>query len=130
MNFDSETTILKGSPSFPATSITEADFDGDGSEDFAMSCKILSCVSILTKGEDGKRVPGITVDVPSGEFLASGDLDGDGQADLVGSGTDPLGRPERHPGGNRPDPPEQTQSAPDCKNRSSTRSSPAAKRSN
>ncbi|MGI9240102.1 MAG: lamin tail domain-containing protein, partial [Verrucomicrobiales bacterium] len=79
--------ILDGSPNFPATAITEADFDGDGSEDFAMSCQILSCVSILTRDEDGKRTPGITVDVPSGEFLATGDLDGDGHPDLIGSGT-------------------------------------------
>ena len=87
MAFDSKTTVLKGSPGFPATAITEADFDGDGSEDFAMSCKVLSCISILTKDDDGNRIPGITVDVPSGEFLATGDLDGDGQPDLVGSGT-------------------------------------------
>lgn len=87
IRFSAESRPLDGSPSFPATSITEADFDGDGSIDYAMSCKILSCISILTKGEDGKRVPGITVDVPAGEFLATGDLDGDGEPDLVGSGT-------------------------------------------
>ena len=85
--FDSESRVLEGSPPFPATSLAEADFDGDGTEDYAMSCQILSCVSILTTDQNGQRIPGITVDVPAGEFLATGDIDGDGFPDLVGSGS-------------------------------------------
>ncbi|MEM7263061.1 MAG: lamin tail domain-containing protein, partial [Planctomycetota bacterium] len=41
---------------------------------------------ILTQNDENDFVPAISVDVPSGRLLASGDLDGDGHADLVGSG--------------------------------------------
>ena len=76
-----------GGIEFPTSSMATGDFDGDGKPDLAVSCKILSCVTILTRQGNGSYVPALTVDVPSGEFLATGDLDGDGQADLVGSGT-------------------------------------------
>lgn len=71
---------------FPASSVTLGDFDGNGTRDVAVSCRILSCISILTPDTNGVYQPALSVDVPSGEFLAAGDLDGDGQADLVGSG--------------------------------------------
>jgi hypothetical protein len=73
---------------FPASAVTLGDFDGDGSRDVAVACRLLSCITILTRGtNDGEYQPVVSVDVPSGEFLASGDLDGDGFADLVGSGS-------------------------------------------
>ncbi|HIG84401.1 MAG TPA: hypothetical protein EYQ23_10095 [Verrucomicrobiales bacterium] len=86
MQFSSVSQTLEGSPIFPATSIALADFDDDGEQDVAVSCQILSCITILTTGDNGLRAAAVSVDVPAGEFLATGDLDGDGQPDLVGSG--------------------------------------------
>ena len=78
-----QTAILDNFP----RSIAGADFDGDSQRDLVVACQILSCVTILIKAGDGPEyVPALTVDVPSGRFVASGDLDGDGHADLVGSG--------------------------------------------
>jgi hypothetical protein len=72
---------------FPASAVTLGDFDHNGTRDVAVACRILSCVTILSSDTNGQYQPALTVDVPSGEFLASGDLDGDGRADLVGSGS-------------------------------------------
>ena len=72
---------------FPTSSMVTADLDGDGDDDVALACKILSCITILTRNGDSNYVASLSVDVPSGEFLASGDLDGDGKVDLVGSGS-------------------------------------------
>lgn len=76
---------LKGA-AFPASSLAEGDMDNDGYMDLAVSCRILACVTILKGGEDGEFLPAVTVDVPSGGFVRVGDIDGDGLADLVGSG--------------------------------------------
>jgi len=70
----------------PVSDLGAGDFDGDGVDDLAVTCRLLSCITILKRNENGKFVPSITVDVPSGGLLASGDLDGDGFDDLVGSG--------------------------------------------
>jgi hypothetical protein len=72
---------------FPTSSMARADLDGDGDEDIAIGCRILSCVSILTRDGDSNYVVSLTVDVPAGGLLATGDLDGDGKPDLIGSGT-------------------------------------------
>jgi hypothetical protein len=72
---------------FPASSLALADLDGDGQTDIAVSCRVLSCVTILTRAGDGDGfLPALSVDVPAGRLIAAGDLDGDGHADLVGSG--------------------------------------------
>ena len=71
---------------FPASSLVASDFDNDGIEDIAVSCRVLSCVIILKGEGKGSYVPALTVDVPSGEFVRTGDIDGDGLADLIGSG--------------------------------------------
>jgi hypothetical protein len=76
-----------GGIKFPTSSAATGDFDGDGDEDLAVSCKILSCITILTKSAEDNYLPALSVDVPAGEFLATGDLDGDGKTDLVGSGS-------------------------------------------
>jgi hypothetical protein len=76
-----------GGIEFPTSAMVTADLDGDGDEDVAIACRVLSCVSILTRNGDGDYVPSLSVDVPSGSFLATGDLDGDGKPDLVGSGS-------------------------------------------
>ncbi len=76
---------LKGTD-FPASSLTQGDMDGDGIDDLAVSCRILSCVTILKGDEAGAFDPAITVDVPAGAFIRAGDVDGDGLTDLVGSG--------------------------------------------
>ncbi|MFN0093476.1 MAG: FG-GAP repeat domain-containing protein, partial [Dehalococcoidia bacterium] len=72
---------------FPASGVALGDFDGNGTRDVAVSCRILSCISILSADTNGFYQPALSVNVPSGEYLASGDLDGDGQADLVGTGS-------------------------------------------
>jgi len=86
MQFTRVSDSLPGT-AFPASSVARADFDGDGWDDLAISCRILSCISLLTRDNNGDFVPTLSVDVPSGSFLATGDLDGDGHADLVGSGS-------------------------------------------
>jgi hypothetical protein len=71
---------------FPVSSLGAGDFDGDGDDDVAVSCRVLSCVTILTNAGDGELLPALAVEVPAAGFLAAGDVDGDGFADLVGSG--------------------------------------------
>ncbi len=86
MNFMLQETPV-GGVEFPTSCMAKADFDGDGDDDIAIGCRVLSCVSILTRKGDSNYVVSLTVDVPSGGLLATGDLDGDGKPDLVGSGT-------------------------------------------
>jgi hypothetical protein len=71
---------------FPVAGLVSADFDGNGSADIAVSCKVLSCVTMLTQDETGDYKHAVTVDVPAGAYLATGDIDGDGKPDLVGAG--------------------------------------------
>ena len=71
---------------YPTSSVGVADFDGDHSPDIAVACKVLSCVTILTQDAGGEFLPAVSVDVPAAQFIATGDLDGDGFPDLVGSG--------------------------------------------
>ncbi len=62
------------------------DFDGDGRADLMLSCLVQSCVSLYHGTEAGFEF-GVTLNVPDASYLATGDLDGDGLADIVGSGS-------------------------------------------
>ena len=85
VGFDPQPGVLPGT-AFPASSIATGDFDGDGREDVAVSCHLLSCVTVLTRDDEDRLRPALQVEVPAGRFVACGDIDGDGFDDLVGSG--------------------------------------------
>ena len=68
------------------SSVATADFNSDGNTDIASSCAALACVSILLGDAYGQYTPYLTASVPSARLLATGDIDGDGLPDLVGTG--------------------------------------------
>jgi hypothetical protein len=71
---------------YPVSDVFIADIDGDNDLDMVAACRAAACLDILRQGEDGRFTRTLQVDVPSSSFLASGDLDGDGKPDLIGSG--------------------------------------------
>lgn len=86
MDFILSATTLPGTGSIVASSVATADFDVDGDLDVAVACQVLSCVIMLTQSGDGKLLPSLSIDVPAGRLIATGDLDGDRKPDLVGTG--------------------------------------------
>ncbi|MEM7384877.1 MAG: VCBS repeat-containing protein, partial [Verrucomicrobiota bacterium] len=68
-SFEAASDALKGTE-FRASSLTEADFDDDGINDLAVSCRVLSCVVILKGDGSGGFDPALFVDVPAGEPIA------------------------------------------------------------
>lgn len=85
IGFALQSTQLPGA-AFPVSSTLQADFDLDGIEDLIVSCRIVSCLSVLTQTPEGTYAPALTLDVPANRYIATGDLDGDGLPDLVGTG--------------------------------------------
>jgi FG-GAP-like repeat len=69
-----------------ASSVATADFDDDGDIDIASASATHAAVSITLRNALGEYVPLLTASVPAARFLASGDIDGDGLPDLVGTG--------------------------------------------
>jgi hypothetical protein len=76
---------------FSVSGLAFGDFDSDGDKDLAVSCFANGCLSILTRNEAGALFrEAVKVRVPSAEFVAAGDIDGDGKPDLAGSGRTAL----------------------------------------
>ncbi len=62
-----------------------ADLDGDGDKDIASVCSSNTCLSVYAQ-TNGIFGLALNVPVPFTRYLATGDLDGDGFADLLGTG--------------------------------------------
>jgi len=80
----SSTLVLSG---VSAASFALADTDGDGIDDLILGCSDRACVVVLKGASDGSFSADYRVAVPSSKLIAAGDLDGDGKADLVGTGS-------------------------------------------
>lgn len=78
---------------FAVNGFAFGDYDGDGDRDLAVSCMADKCLTILAR-QPGTMLftEALRVRVPSAEFVASADMDGDGRADLAGSGGAALWR--------------------------------------
>jgi len=76
---------------FSVSGFAFGDYDTDGDTDLAVSCFADGCLTILTRDEGTSPFrEAMKVRVPSAEFIAAGDIDGDGHADLAGSGRTAL----------------------------------------
>lgn len=72
---------------FSVSGFAFGDFDTDGDQDLAVACFANGCLTILTRTNDTALFrEAMKVRVPSAEFVAAGDIDGDGKSDLAGSG--------------------------------------------
>ena len=75
---------------FAVNGFALGDYDGDGDDDLAVACFSDGCLTLLGKEPDGLFHEAQRDKVPDAAFLATADLDGDGLADLVGTGKTAL----------------------------------------
>ncbi len=72
-------------PRLAGNTFVFADLDGDGDSDIASLCASNSCLTVYVQ-TNSQYLLALSVPVPVTRYLGTGDLDGDGFADLVGSG--------------------------------------------
>src|SRR4030095_10510300 len=69
---------------FSVSGFAFGDFDADGDKDLAVSFCAEGCLTILTRDQGAAPFrEAMKVRVPSAEFIAAGDIDGDGKTDLA-----------------------------------------------
>ncbi len=86
LTFTPASSLISKDQITPTVSPVTGDFNQDGLQDIIAACVGHNCVSVsLGKPGGGFREP-FLIPVPSSRLLATGDLDGDGLPDLIGTG--------------------------------------------
>jgi hypothetical protein len=85
IGFETPPTQLAGTAHFMSDFVL-ADVDLDGRQDLVISCRGKDCLSVFPRAGDDSFGSGFPVDAPASKYIATGDLDGDGKPDLVGTG--------------------------------------------
>ena len=85
MTFEPAPIALAGTAD-PVSDVLLADLDGDNSKELVIACRGQDCLSVFTRNIYGDYALAEVVDIPASRFIATGDLDGDGKPDLIGTG--------------------------------------------
>ncbi len=79
--------LSKSTPNFDVSDFAILDLDGNGTKELVTACRQAACINISTQMEEGGEFKLVSqATVPSVRFLGTGDIDGDGKPDLVGTG--------------------------------------------
>ena len=85
-NVFSETRRIGSLPAEAIGGMAFGDFDQEFGRDIAYTCLPQQCLVIASGSEDGEFTETLRVSVPASRFLVKGDINDDGEDDLIGAG--------------------------------------------